>query len=248
MLRLRWTRLRRAGGTLVLVGTALLLLAADADDESRDAGAAAEAAREIEQALQLEADIANGLRIYRICAECHQPEGWGVADGSYPQLAGQHRKVVIKQLADIRAGLRVNPEMCPYASAKRIGGAQAVADVAGYIDTLEISVDTGKGPGKDLERGAARYAEKCARCHGESGEGDGDKYIARLQSQHYAYLLRQFLAIRAGERGNADPEMVDHIRDISDAEARAILDYVSRLEPPKEFQAPRGWRNPDFPR
>jgi cytochrome c553 len=226
----------------------LLLLAADEADESKDAGAATEAAREIERALDLAPDIENGLRIYRICADCHQPEGWGVADGSYPQLAGQHRKVVIKQLADIRAGLRVNPEMCPYASAERIGGAQAVADVAGYIDTLEISVATGKGPGEGLERGATLYAEKCARCHGRRGEGDGDKYIARIQSQHFAYLVRQFQAVRARERGNADPEMADHTQGISVAEARAILDYISRLEPPKEFQAPPGWSNPDFPR
>jgi cytochrome c553 len=248
MRRLRAWRPRRAGATLALGGAALLLLAADEGDQGKDSGAAAEAEHELEQALELVPDVANGLRIYRICAECHQPEGWGVADGSYPQLAGQHRKVVIKQLADIRAGVRVNPEMCRYASAEKIGGAQAVADVAGYIDTLEISVATGKGAGEDLERGATLYAEKCSRCHGESGEGNGEKYVARIQSQHYAYLVRQFQAVRAAERGNADPEMADHAQGISDAEALAILDHISRLEPPKEFQAPPGWSNPDFPR
>jgi cytochrome c553 len=204
-------------------------------------------ARERLQALALEPDIENGLQIYRICAECHQPEGWGMPDGSYPQLAGQHRTVVIKQLADIRAGLRKNPEMLHFASMEQIGGAQAVADVAGYIDTLEISVDNGKGPGDDLERGATLYAANCARCHGDSGEGDGDRYIPRIQSQHYAYLLRQFQAIRAGDRANADPDMAAHIQGISDADARAILDWVSRSEPPEPFQAPPGWSNPDFP-
>jgi cytochrome c553 len=205
------------------------------------------AAQELERALDLEPDIDNGLLIYRTCADCHQPEGWGLADGSYPQLAGQHRKVVIKQLADIRAGLRGNPEMAPFASPERIGGAQGVADVAGYIDTLEMSVATGKGPGADLARGAEAYQANCARCHGPQGEGDGDAYVPRIQSQHYAYLVRQFQAIRDGKRGNANPEMVAHVQGISDDEARAILDHVSRLEPPKEFQAPPGWKNPDFP-
>jgi cytochrome c553 len=228
MSRLRSGRPRRAIATLSLAGPALLLLAADEAVESTQASPADEAARELEQALQLEPNIANGLRIYRICAECHQPEGWGLPDGSYPQLAGQHRTVVIKQLADIRSGLRSNPEMIHFASMERIGAAQAVADVAGYIDTLEISVDTGKGPGDDLERGKAMYGEKCARCHGPDGEGDGERYIPRIQSQHYAYLLRQFQKIRDGERGNADP--------------------VSRSEPPEWFQAPPGWRNPDFPK
>jgi hypothetical protein len=41
--------------------------------------------------------------------------------------------------------------MVPYSSAESIGGAQTVADVAGYIDTLEISANTWKGPGDDLE-------------------------------------------------------------------------------------------------
>jgi cytochrome c553 len=223
------------------------LLAANAEpDPSKGAQSATAAARELEQALELEPDVANGLRIYRVCAECHRPEGWGTPDGAYPQLAGQHKRVIIKQLADIRAGLRGNPEMLPFASTARIGGAQAVADVAGYIDTLEISVATGKGPGDDLERGARLYATECARCHGPEGAGDGNRYIPRIQSQHYAYLVRQLSAIREGRRGNADPRMKLHI-SASDANTDAILDYVSRLQPPEELQAPPGWSNPDFP-
>lgn len=235
---------------LAIAGSALLLPtmgAAEPKMRRPEAVAATEAAREYEQALKLEANIANGLRVYRICAECHEPEGWGTIDGTYPQLAGQHRKVVIKQLADIRAGLRGNPEMYHYTTTEDIGGAQTLADVAGYIDTLEISVATGEGPGDDLARGSHLYAVGCARCHGEGGEGNGEALVPRLQSQHYAYLLRQFQAIRDRERANADPEMIDHVKNVSDTEARAILDYLSRSEPPLEFQAPPGWTNPDFP-
>jgi cytochrome c553 len=206
----------------------------------------ADARREIEEALDLTADTGNGLRIYRVCAECHQPEGWGLPDGSVPQLAGQHRKVIIKQLADIRSGHRDNLEMFAVASESGLGGAQGVADVAGYIDTLEISVATGKGKGDDLELGEKLYAANCVRCHGAEGEGDNDGYIPRIQSQHYEYLVRQFKAIQHGTRGNADPEMVEQIRDFTGSEIESVLDYVSRLEPPEEFQAPPGWRNPDF--
>jgi cytochrome c553 len=207
----------------------------------------AEAARELAQAMKLTPNLENGLKVYRTCAMCHMPEAWGLASGSVPQLAGQHRNVVIKQLADIRAGNRDNLLMAPYSSLESIGSAQAVADVAGYIDTLEISVDTGKGPGVDLELGGRLYAENCARCHGASGEGDDDTFVPRIQSQHYKYLLRQFEWIRDGKRRNANPEMVAQIQEFEDRETRAILDYVSRLEPPAELQAPSGWRNPDFP-
>lgn len=204
------------------------------------------ARREFEQALELEPDLANGLRIYRECARCHTPEGWGLSSGVVPQLAGQHKRVVIKQLADIRAGNRENRVMLPYASAEAIGGAQAVADVAGYIDTLEISVENGKGPGEALELGARLYAENCARCHGANGEGVAKTETPRIQAQHYDYLVTQFELIRDGKRRNANPEMVEQIRGFEEHEIRAVLDFVSRLEPPEALQAPPGWRNPDF--
>ena len=210
------------------------------------AAARAEAADEVELSLTLAPDLENGLEIYRGCAECHMPEGWGLASGLVPQLAGQHRSVVIKQLADIRAGNRDNLLMLPYSSVKAIGGPQAVADVAGYIDTLEISIATGKGSGEDLELGERLYAENCASCHGPEGEGDNERYMPRIQSQHYNYLVHQFGQIRDGKRRNADPAMVELIKEIDEREMRAILDYVSRLEPPEMFQAPPDWRNPDF--
>jgi cytochrome c553 len=206
----------------------------------------ARAAREVERALALTPNLENGLAVYRTCAMCHLPEGWGLHNGSVPQLSGQHRNVVIKQLADIRAGNRDNLLMVPYSSVESIGGAQAVADVAGYIDTLEISVDNGKGPGDDLELGERLYRENCARCHGEQGEGNNDTFVPRIQSQHYNYLVRQFEWIRDGKRRNANPEMVAQIQGFEPRETHAVLDYVSRLEPPKELQAPPGWHNPDF--
>ena len=206
----------------------------------------AQAAREVEKALNLTPNIEKGLEIYRSCALCHTPEGWGLANGSVPQLAGQHRKVVIKQLADIRAGNRDNVLMLPYSSVESIGGAQAVADVSGYIDTLEISVDTGKGPGRELDLGEEIYRENCERCHGAKGEGDNDAFVPRIQAQHYKYLGRQFELIRDGKRRNANAEMVSQIHGFGERETRAVLDYVSRLEPPEELQAPAGWHNPDF--
>lgn len=206
----------------------------------------ARAAREVEQALALAPDAGNGLAVYRECAACHRAEGWGLTNGSVPQIAGQHRQVVIKQLADIRAGNRANVLMAPYSSVESIGGAQAVADVAAYIGTLEMTVENGKGPGDDLELGARLYAENCVGCHGADGGGNAEAFAPRIQAQHYAYLVRQFEWIRDGQRRNANPEMVKQVRDFSDREMRAVLDFVSRLEPPEDLRAPPGWHNPDF--
>jgi len=206
----------------------------------------ARAAAEIERALELQPNLARGLEIYRDCAKCHAPEGWGLVGGYVPQIAGQHRTVIIKQLADIRAGNRDGVLMLPYASSEAIGGPQAVADVAGYIDSLEMSTANGQGDGKDLAYGKQLYAKNCARCHGNSGEGNAEAFIPRIQSQHFGYLRRQFTWIKEGRRRNANEEMRKQIEKFGERETVAVLDYVSRLTPPEELQAPPGWHNPDF--
>ncbi len=223
-----------------------------AEPERRRLAAAAarqaKAVAETRDVLALPGSAERGLEIYRECAACHMPEGWGMRSGIVPQLAGQHRNVVIKQLADIRSGYRKNRVMAPYASVESIGGAQAIADVAAYIDTLEISVDNGKGPGDDLELGAKLYRENCVACHGDQGQGNNEAVVPRIQSQHFGYLVTQFELIRGGDRKNANPEMVAQIKGFEQREVEAVLDYVSRLQPPEDLQAPPDWRNPDFAR
>lgn len=206
----------------------------------------ARAARESERALALEPDLANGLELYRSCAACHGPEAWGLAGAGVPQLAGQHRRVLIEQLADIRAGNRANQIMLPYASAEAIGGAQALSDVTGYIGTLEITTANGKGPGTALERGERLYAEHCVRCHDLDGEGDDTLRIPRIQAQHYHYLVAQFEQIRAGARRIQNEDKLAVAKRLDDEQIRAIMDFVSRLMPPEPLRAPPEWYNPDL--
>jgi cytochrome c553 len=206
----------------------------------------AKARAQIEEALPLTPNVARGLEVYRECAACHMPEGWSLPHGGMPQIAGQHRSVIIKQLADIRVGNRENAMMAPYSSAETIGGAQAIADVAGYIESLEINVGLQKGSGKDLEYGKRLYVENCVRCHGETGEGNSELFASRIHAQNYNYLVRQFEWLRDGQRRNANPEMLQQIEGFEEREIHAVLDCVSRLEPPAEIQAPPDWKNPDF--
>ena len=202
---------------------------------------------EKDEAMLLTPDLENGLEVYEVCAACHLTEGWGTKEGTFPQLAGQHRNVLIKQLADIRALNRDNPTMYPFALPESIGDAQALADVTAYIETLPMNPDNGVGPGDKLEHGKKLYDDNCVKCHGESGRGEPEKFYPRIEGQHYKYMLRQFEWIRDGKRRNANPDMVKQIEGFSDDDMIAVIDYVSRMKPPKEDLAPsKDWLNPDF--
>ena len=202
---------------------------------------------EIEAALELTADKANGKKIYQTCALCHSPEGWGNAIGRYPQIAGQHPKVIIKQLADIRSKNRDNPTMYPFAQSTYVKGAQGLADVAAYVSSLPMVPNNELGSGKDLEKGEKLYKDNCVKCHGENGEGDNNEYYPRIQGQHYAYLLRQLEWIKSGKRRNSDEKMTKQIHGFSQDDLKAVADYTARLRPDKSLLADhKDWRNPDF--
>ncbi len=203
-------------------------------------------APETRLALELEPDLENGLDVYEVCAACHLDEGWGREDGTFPQLAGQHRTVLIKQLADIRALNRDNPTMYPFALPRAIGGPQSLSDVTGYIaEKLFMNPNNGKGPGDDLEHGEQLYKENCVKCHCEQGQGSAKNFYPRIQGQHYKYMLRQFEWIRDGKRRNANPDMVKQIQGFTDRDMKAVIDHASRIKPPKELVAPPGWK-PDL--
>jgi len=102
-------------------------------------------AAEALEALKLKGDPEEGKEVYTVCAACHFATGWGDSLGVFPQLAGQHTNVLVKQIADIRAGNRDNPTMYPFAM--QIEGAQDIRDVCSYIQTLKMNPDTRTGPG-----------------------------------------------------------------------------------------------------
>ncbi len=193
----------------------------------------------------LQPNLENGQRIYRSCSICHKPEGWGSKDGLFPQIAGQHLSVIIKQLEDIRSHKRNNKMMDRFSAETSLQGAQDILDVATYIAAMPMTVEGGKGPGTSLKRGREIYHRRCLVCHGKFAEGDAERKIPLLAGQHYLYLIKQFEAIISGKRGNGDPEMIKRTKHISGKNSAAVLDYISRLSPPSERVAPRNWKNPD---
>jgi cytochrome c553 len=184
--------------------------------------------------------------VFKLCLACHGTNSWGLKDGTFPQLAGQHKSVIIKQIADIRARNRDNPMMYPIAKEAVMGGSQAIADVAAYIDTLPMNPEPGHGEGGNDKKAEKLFYRKYAECHGSDGGGDAERFYPRIQGQHYEYLLRQIKWIREGKRKNANPKMVKRIKKMKIKDLELLVDYVSRIKPSKEKQVEPSWKNPDF--
>ena len=190
---------------------------------------------EKDEALKLKGNWRTGQKYYTAyCEACHLPSGAGNRDGSIPQLAGQHQTVLIKQLADIRSGVRYNPTMYPFA--RKLPGAQAVADVAAYVGTLCFPLESGKYEGADAARqlaeGKQLYDSKCAQCHQSNGAGRKDALYPVLAGQHNKYLLRQMTEVRNGKRVDVPAEMFEAIKSYDDAQLVAVAAYQASLKTP----------------
>jgi cytochrome c oxidase cbb3-type subunit 3 len=127
------------------------------------------------------------------CATCHGAGGAG--SKSYPTLAdddwiwgGSPEQI----LQTISYGIRnANPEShagdMPRFGADGVLTREQIADVAQYV--LSLSKPDAE-PGADKaaeERGAAIFAENCAACHGDAGEGNQDMGAPRLNDGIWLY-------------------------------------------------------------
>lgn len=195
-------------------------------------------------------NIEDGKTTFGICARCHLPEAWGNDDGTYPQLAGQHVNVLMKQLLDIRNGTRHSSLMYPFVQERTVGGYQELSNVVAYISTLPMNPAHSKGPwrkgSKQYKQGKKIYQQACASCHGDNGKGNNELVYPKLQGQHFRYMSQQLGRIKSGLR-RVHPAMLAVIKDMDLKQLDEAVNYASYFTVPKESMAvSRSWRNPDF--
>lgn len=174
---------------------------------------------------------ATGEALYDTCAACHGVDGAGVSDGSVPAIAGQHLRVLVRQLEQYRHGRRWDPRMEHFAAENNLATPQQLADVARYISSLRPVAGTAAGDGVHRAYGSRVYAQRCASCHGATAQGSNARGMPRLAGQHYAYLLRQLHDTVEGRRPNLRRDHRLLFSDFQQAEFEGLADYLSRLRP-----------------
>lgn len=171
----------------------------------------------------------DGRRLYAPCVVCHQPNAWGSPDGAIPNLAGQQKRYLEKQLTVFRSGARVDTAMQVVTAHSTFSGENTIVALADYLSSLDANPNPVNGSGEHLRVGQELYTHICAACHGVDGRGEQGNRVPRIAEQHYPYLRRQIEAAASLHKDLAPPEMTSALRSMRPQEKDALADYISRL-------------------
>lgn len=167
------------------------------------------------------------------CAACHGATGNDSLLPNVPKIGGQGERYLLKQLQEIKAGVRPVPLMEPVVAPM---SEQDLADLAAFYAAQELplgAVDPEKRAlGEQLFRAgnAAIGVAACSACHAPNGKGNEAAGYPALSGQDVAYSELQLRAFRAGERNNDEAEVMrTTAARLNDAEIAALASYISGL-------------------
>jgi cytochrome c553 len=189
---------------------------------------ASDVSADLEQLDRLTAVPARGAALYSACAACHDQQRSGIAGSWVPLIAGQHARVLAKELIDYRHHERWDPRMETIASRHVLTSLQEIADVASYAAALPAAPGL-VGDGSGVQAGQMLYAARCADCHGRAAEGSNARRVPRLAGQRFEYLLRQLHDSLESRRPNMPPVHRVALRKLDQQELNGLADYLSRL-------------------
>jgi cytochrome c553 len=186
------------------------------------------AQKEIADVIGRKPNIEHGIALFQTCSRCHGPDGGGSRAIGTPEIAGQHFRVLAKQLLDYQNKKRYDIRMEEIAKQHNLAGAQAITDVAAYVSGLEWKPSGGIGDGELVAHGQDVYAARCLSCHGATGGGDSDKLVPRLAGQHYGYLLREMHDAVEGRRPNFSLKHIRLLQTLDRDDFVGLADFLSR--------------------
>ena len=173
------------------------------------------------------------------CSACHSADG-NSAVPTFPKLAGQGEKYLVKQMKDIRDGARPVPTMAGQVDNM---SNQDLADIAAYYASQPVSgaqadpalVELGE---KVYRAGVAgRSVAACIACHSPNGKGNAPAGFPSLSGQHAEYIAPQPKMYRKGyedpaARTNDGEAMIMRMTafGMSDTEIEAVSSYASGLK------------------
>ena len=184
-------------------------------------------------------DAAAGENMSVACSACHGADGNSAAP-TFPKLAGQGQKYLVKQLKDIRDGARPVPTMAGQLDGK---SDQDLADIAAWYASQARSGGHTNADllalGEKVYRAgvAERNVPACTACHSPTGQGNAPAGFPGLGGQHAEYTATTLRAYRkgyedeAGRTNDGDAKIMRTIAfALSDGEIDAVSSYIAGLK------------------
>jgi cbb3-type cytochrome c oxidase subunit III len=167
------------------------------------------------------------------CGACHGADGNSLAP-SFPKIAAQGERYLVKQITDIKNGDRQVPEMMGFVAGLN---ETDIADLAAYF----ASQSTASGAadpalveaGKSIFLGGnqATGVPACIACHSADGKGMAAAGFPSLAGQHAVYTEKQLKDFYSAKRTN---DASNVMRDIASRmhmdEIKAVSSYIQGLK------------------
>lgn len=172
------------------------------------------------------------------CASCHGVGGAGNAQAGFPVLARMPPAHFTKQIADFKAGTRVDPVMTPIAiamSAEHIdASARHYAGQARPAPEVTTADPAVMARGRKLATDGAwdRDVPPCFKCHAADGFGI-EPAFPPIAGQHAAYTVSQLQNWKSGARSNDPQGLMKAVAEkLSDEEIQAVAEYLATIATP----------------
>ena len=187
------------------------------------------------QAQEVKGDAKAGETKIAMCIGCHGIQGYQATFPEVykvPKISGQGAKYIASSLAAYKKGDRKHPTMRGIADSL---SDRDMADVAAYY---EQSGQTGAAAAAKASREpntqVAELLKKgaCVSCHGDNYAKPIDPGYPKIAGQHADYLYVALKAYRDNTHaswGRANPVMAGMAKQFSNAELKAMAQYIGSL-------------------
>ena len=189
-------------------------------------------------AQEIKGDATAGAQKASICMGCHGIPGYRASFPEVyqvPMIAGQGAQYIVSALDQYRKGDRKFPTMRAIAASL---SDQDIADLAAYYSTLGV-VAGATLPEKPTIEPSAKVAAilakaNCIACHGANFAKPISPTYPQIAGQHANYL---YVVLKEYKDGNVNPNfgrdnpiMGGVAKQFSDADLKAVADYVGSLD------------------
>jgi cytochrome c553 len=186
-------------------------------------------------------DAAAGKTAATACGACHGADGNSAAP-TFPKLAGQGEKYLLKQMKDIKSGARDVPAMAGQLT--NLSDAD-MENIAAFFASNTMALSGAKDNAELLALGQKIYmagnkdasVPACSGCHSPTGSGNAPGGFPKLGGQHADYIAKQLKDFRAGaeytdkgRHNDGDTKIMrSGVARMSDLEIEAVSNYIAGL-------------------